>query len=134
MARIGEQHAPGCGAVGKCSVPMWQAESPSGFCDRPAYGEQYSQDSKYAPPHWSQRDRNGHYINPHLAPPYAPAFCCAAHGGPSEGSIRFVRDGSMWCAFMPGFENLQENPAGFGATQDEADADLIAEMLKQSLT
>ncbi|RSV15653.1 hypothetical protein CA235_07305 [Sphingomonas sp. ABOLF] len=30
----------------------------------------------------------------------------------------------MWCAFMPGFENLQESAAGFGATQDEAEADL----------
>jgi hypothetical protein len=37
----------------------------------------------------------------------------------------------MWCAFMPGFENLQESVAGFGETQPEAEADLIAAMLKE---
>jgi hypothetical protein len=31
----------------------------------------------------------------------------------------------MWCAFRPGFENLQESHAGFGETQDLAEADLI---------
>lgn len=34
-------------------------------------------------------------------------------------------DGAQWCAVRPGFTNLQECPAGFGATPDEAIQDLI---------
>jgi hypothetical protein len=103
---------------------MWQGGSPSGFCDDPAYGEQYSEGSRYAPAWWSLRDRNGYLINPHLRAPYAPGLCCSGHGGPGENDIRFVRDGSAWCAFLPGFENLQESVAGFGNTQTKAEADL----------
>lgn len=31
----------------------------------------------------------------------------------------------MWCAFMPDFINIAESDAGFGRTQDEAEADFI---------
>ncbi len=40
-----------------------------------------------------------------------------------EGSYCFIRDGSMWRCTEPGFVNLQESVAGFGATFDEAYAD-----------
>jgi hypothetical protein len=99
------------GAVGKCSVPMWQSSLPAGLCGEVAYGQQYS--GRRTPPRYSLRRR-----------PYAPLLCCKAHGGPGPDDIRFMRDGNMWCAFMPGFENLQESVAGFGATQDLADDDL----------
>ena len=33
-------------------------------------------------------------------------------------------DGNMWCATGPGFQNIQESPAGFGATKLEAIAEL----------
>ena len=114
---------------------MFGMSGPNGFCDRPAWGEQYSerepsrgQSGKHAGPWWPLRDRNGYYPPhlAHLAPPYVPAFACDWHGGPKETGIRFVRDGNMWCAFMPGFENLQESPAGFGETQDLAEVDLAA--------
>jgi len=35
-----------------------------------------------------------------------------------------VRDGNTWCATWPDFINLQESPAGFGDTPEEALADL----------
>lgn len=40
-------------------------------------------------------------------------------------TIRFFRDGNMWCCVFGDFENLQESPAGFGATLEEAAADLL---------
>lgn len=125
MARMGEYHNPGCGVVGKCSVPMWQGGCPSGFCDDPAYGQQYEAGTRHAPPWWSWRDRNGYWVDPTRIPPFAMGFCCPNHGGPAEDGIRFVRDGDQWCAFRPGFENLQESVAGFGITQPAAEADLV---------
>lgn len=120
MSRISEDHVAKCGVEGKCSVPMGMVD----FCDRPAYGEQYAEGTTHAPRWWSARDRNGFLVNPHNRPDYAPSLCCSSHGGPSETQIRFVLDGNMWCAFMPGFVNFQESVAGFGETQDLAEADL----------
>lgn len=37
------------------------------------------------------------------------------------------KDGSAWCATWPGFINLQESPAGFGDTPEDAVADLQAQ-------
>jgi hypothetical protein len=138
--RISDYHVAKCGVEGKCSVPMWSGYGEC-FCDEPAWGEQYSerepsrgQSGKYANPVWPQRDRNGYYP-PHLAhlkPPYAPSLACKAHGGPGTDQIRFVRDGNMWCAFMPGFENLQESVTGFGETQDKAEVDLRRTLIPSS--
>jgi hypothetical protein len=130
-----DHHHAACGVEGKCSVPMFGGYGPAGFCDQPAWGEQYSerepsrgQSGRYADPVWPLRDRNGYYPShlAHLRPPFAPGLCCKAHGGPGPDDIRFVRDGDTWCAFMPSFVNLQESDAGFGRTQDEAEADLRA--------
>lgn len=121
MARISEQHKPKCGVVGKCSRPMYQMGMEV-FCDAPAYGEQYTFGSPHGP-YWDApgtRGRWGHYQ------PYVPALACKAHGGPGEKDIRFIKDGDQWCAFMPGFENLQESDAGFGKTQAEAEVSLMA--------
>lgn len=126
MSTISEHHKAKCGVDGKCSVPMWQGGLPGGFCDRPAYGEQYAEGNKHAPHWWSRRDRNGYLIDPHNRKPYASSLCCDHHGGPSAEQIRFIQDGDMWCAFMPGFINLQESDAGFGATQTEAELALRA--------
>lgn len=132
MARMSGHHVARCGVEGKCSVPTWSGYGES-FCDAPAWGEQYSeyepsrgQSGRYANPVWPTRDRNGFYPSHlvHLKPPYAPGLCCKAHGGPGPDDIRFVRDGNQWCAFAPDFINLQESVAGFGSTQDEAEADL----------
>ena len=121
MSRMHEHHKPKCGVDGKCSVPMFSGYGPAGFCDKDAFGEQYEPGSKYAPGHWSPRDRNGCWINPNNLPPYAPGLCCKSHGGPDANGIRFIMDGNMWCAFMPGFVNLQESAAGFGPTQAAAE-------------
>ena len=132
--RISKHHSPGCGAEGKCSRPMYNGFGEC-FCDRPAWGEQYSerepsrgQSGRYADPCWPVRDRYGNFppYTAHLAPPYVSAFACDQHGGPRADKIRFVRDGDMWCAFRPGFVNLQESDAGFGATQDLAEAGLVS--------
>lgn len=42
--------------------------------------------------------------------------------------VRLDRDGNMWCATGPGFINLQESNAGFGATKLRALADLARQM------
>jgi hypothetical protein len=46
----------------------------------------------------------------------------------SRIGITLALDGNMWCATGPGFENLQESPAGFGETKLEAMADLAKAM------
>jgi hypothetical protein len=122
MSRISHHHAPGCGVEGKCSRPMFGAYAPAGFCDCPAWGEQYTRGSKHAP-YYDAPGTPGIHGN---YQPYVPAFACDWHGGPSFNGIRFVRDGNMWCAFRSDFENLQESAAGFGETQALAEADLCA--------
>lgn len=42
--------------------------------------------------------------------------------------VRLDRDGDKWCATGPGFENLQESPAGFGDTKLEAMAGLAKDI------
>lgn len=56
---------------------------------------------------------------------YVPGLACADHGGPS---LTLQMDGNAWCATLPRFTNLQECPAGFGATKEEAVAALHAEI------
>lgn len=135
MSRMHAHHNPGCGVEGKCSVPMFSGYGPAGFCDSTAWGQQYSerepqrgQSGRYADPCWPLRDRNGYYPThlAHLRPSFASGFCCEAHGGPGPNAIRFVMDGNMWCAFRADFINLAESKAGFGRTQDVAEADLIS--------
>lgn len=111
MARIGEEHAAKCGVTGKCSVPLFGGYGPEGFCDRPAYGEQY-------------QGRLSQFFGNNRAP-YAPSLCCKIHGGAGEEDVRMIRDGNMWCAFDPDFENLQESVAAFGETQEIALANLL---------
>lgn len=41
--------------------------------------------------------------------------------------VHVQRDGASWRATAPGFINLQESPAGFGDTPEEAIADLKAQ-------
>jgi len=35
-------------------------------------------------------------------------------------AVQYVRDGNQWCANFDDFVNLQESPAGFGDTKEEA--------------
>ncbi len=125
MSALAPHHRAKCGVEGKCSAPVFSGGVPDGFCDRPAWGEQYAEGTRHAPAWWSLRDRNGYLLNPHLRAPYVPALACDRHGGPGPNDIRFVRDGDAWCAFRPGFENLQESIGDFGETQDKAERDLI---------
>ena len=127
MSSISEHHVGKCGVTGKCSVPMWSGYGgPAGFCDEEAFGEQYAEGTRHAPPWWSPRDRNGYLLRPDHRAPFAPALCCKRHGGPGPNDIRFIRDGNVWCAFMADFINLAESVAGFGETQPAAEADLRA--------
>ena len=41
-----------------------------------------------------------------------------------RAGITLELDGNAWCATGPGFEDLQQSPAGFGATKLEAMAEL----------
>ncbi|MGJ3625993.1 hypothetical protein AB5I41_01655 [Sphingomonas sp. MMS24-JH45] len=56
MARLSEQHIGKCGLTGKCSVPM-SAYGSAGFCDEPAWGEQYSEREP-------SRGQSGRYADP----------------------------------------------------------------------
>lgn len=111
MARISEHHVPKAGVAGKCSVPLFDACGPAGFCDRDAYGEQY-------------KGRLSRFFGNNRAP-YAPGLCCKIHGGAGEEDVRVMRDGNMWHAFDPDFENLQESVSAFGETQEIALANLL---------
>ncbi len=103
---------------GRCSVPMFSAGGPDGFCDKPAYGNQ--------PPGRIYTRWDGHaYREDGRYPGYVPALACKGHGGPR---VRAFKDGSAWCSVLPDFQNLQESPAGFGETKDEA----IAALVKQT--
>lgn len=42
--------------------------------------------------------------------------------------VVFSQDGDKVCAFIKGHENLAEDPAGFGDTEDEAKANLFQEI------
>ena len=42
-------------------------------------------------------------------------------------TFEFFMDGNQWCCVRPGFTDLVECLAGFGDTQPEALADLLAE-------
>ena len=44
--------------------------------------------------------------------------------GPPDHAVCFFRDGNKWCCVNGDFVNLQESPAGFGNTFDEALSDL----------
>lgn len=109
---------------GKCRVPMWMMGCPSGFCDEPAFGPQYPREVLYQQRGWFDRE------------PYCFGPCCHKHGGPKEGEPILFRDGltpegrPMYCAVMPGFENLQESPAGFDGNGIRAIANLRAEVAK----
>lgn len=50
----------------------------------------------------------------------------------SIGALTVFRDGNAWCAVLPDFFNLQESPAWFGGTAQEAvDAALAGKETKQ---
>lgn len=100
---------------GKCSVPMWCMGVPAGFCDRPAYGERPPGQTYYSYGAGREMRLDGRYAG------YVPGLACSIHGGPKE---RTFMDGNAWCAVNPDFVNLQESPAGFGATREEAVAAL----------
>ena len=50
----------------------------------------------------------------------------------TPAEIIYKKDGDQICAMVKGKENLAEDPAGFGATEDEAKASLVAEIQKQN--
>ena len=101
--------------IGKCSVPMWSGGCPSGFCDKPAYGDRlptryfrnYSSGGEIA--------EDGGYTG------YVPGLACPMHSGPKS---RVFMDGNAYCAVLPDFINLQESPCGFGDTPAQARAEL----------
>lgn len=110
------QHHETVGPNGRCSVPMWAGGCPAGFCDEPAYGK----------PPKSEMRRDGwtgrQYRLDSRYDGYVPALACAQHGGPV---VEYKMDGNQWCATLDDFIDLQESPAGFGDTEEDALADLV---------
>lgn len=106
---------------GKCGVPMWYGYGgDAGFCDKPAYGKQPPCQEVWNA-HWGQYQRTDGFKS-------RSGLVCPAHGGPS---VRTFRDGNAWCCVHPDFINLQESPAGFGATPEEARAALESALTQQ---
>jgi hypothetical protein len=99
---------------GRCSVPMWSNGCPDGFCDAPAYG-------KRLPTTFHTRWDGYVYADDGGYAGYVPALACPMHGGPK---VRTFMDGNAWCAVRPDFIDLQASPAGFGATREQAIAEL----------
>jgi hypothetical protein len=116
MSSIGKQHQElNADGIGKCSVPMWMCGSPCGFCDEDAYGIPPRSSRIFNYGIMEQQRTDGRYDG------YVPALACPGHGGPRS---RVYKDGNMFCAVFPDFVNLQESDAGFGATVEEARAEL----------
>ena len=63
--------------VGKCSCPMWNGGSPSGFCDNTAYGKQIPRE--YVVNSWGVK----RYLTPGYDG-YVPGLACPMHGGPKD--------------------------------------------------
>ncbi|HTH10272.1 MAG TPA: hypothetical protein VMA55_11940 [Acidovorax sp.] len=103
---------------GRCSVPMWGGGSPSGFCDREAYGERLPTRFFWNYSAGREVAEDGGYAG------YVPALACPGHGGPKT---RVFLDGNAWCAVHSNFINLQESPAGFGDTPQQARTALAKE-------
>lgn len=119
MSRLSTHHEElNSDGVGKCSVPQfWGWGGEAGFCDREAFG--------HRPPGKTIVRWDGfEYRRDGLYPGLVPGLACPVHGGPK---IRCFMDGDAWCGVHPDFQNLQESPAGFGSTKDEAIAALKGE-------
>lgn len=82
---------------GKCSVPMFGCGGPSGFCDRPAYGNPlpYKRIQRRDGTEFSE---DGRYTG------YVPALACPIHGGPET---RVFKDGNMFCAVYPDWRGVR---------------------------
>lgn len=112
-----------------CRVPMWMGGSPSGFCGNKAFGPQLP-----FPILFHERGKRREDV------PYCFGHCCPAHGGPKEGEPIIFKDGTtpegltMWCAVYPGFENLQESPAGFDGNHFVAREKLKAALAQSNQT
>jgi len=98
---------------GLCSVPMFFGYGgPAGHCNSPAFGPQTKE--------YLERFR---YMNPaYHSPAYAPGLACYCHGGLGP---KVFKDGNAWCAVFPNFVNLQESPAAFGSSADDARGRLL---------
>ena len=118
MSQMSKHHQELTNGIGCCSVPMWMCGYPSGFCDSPAYGEPTQSEKFWNGREWLRTD--GKYNG------YVPGLACLGHGGPEhpEG-VTLQKDGDSWVATGEGFTNLQESPAGFGDTKDEAIRELM---------
>lgn len=121
MAVCSNHHLELRDGIGKCSVPMWSNGSPSGFCDRPAFGERPASRQFWSYSQQRSVREDGRYDG------HVPGLACAAHGGPK---LVTLKDGNAWMAALPGFTNIQESETGWGDTEDAAVADLI-ERLQQ---
>ena len=76
MGRTSKHHETLTNGKGKCSVPMWCAGGPSGFCDQDAFGD-YIPGPSFRDAWTGERVRlDGKYSG------YVPALACPAHGGP----------------------------------------------------
>lgn len=74
MATLSTHHKKLTNGVGKCSVPMWMAGCPAGFCDELAYGPQEKDQRRYG----------DYYTGRVWYPGYCSGLACYNHGGPKK--------------------------------------------------
>lgn len=94
--------------VGKCSVPMWQAGCPAGFCDKPAHSK-HKGGKYYAKQSTGERIYlNGAYSG------YVPGLACTTHGGKPKREVLNLCD---FCKHH--FAECKSNPSfGTGKGND----------------
>jgi hypothetical protein len=78
MTTMCQHHKKLTNGKGKCSVPMWVAGMPAGFCDKDAFGEP-SKDGWY-----KNRITGGRFRLDGRYDGYVPGLACAGHGGPQR--------------------------------------------------
>jgi len=82
MSTLSNEHRKLVNGVGRCSVPMWQAGCPAGFCDELAYGERPPGETFRNVATGEIQRWDGRYAG------YVPGLACQAHGGPSRTGER----------------------------------------------
>lgn len=77
MSQTSKHHHQLTNGVGKCSVPMFQGGCPSGFCDKPAYGERPKCETFFNHAAGERQRLDLRYNG------YVPGLACEDHGGPA---------------------------------------------------
>lgn len=92
MTRMGKCHEELTDGIGKCSVPMWSAGCPAGFCNNDAFGfRPKSRVLIRADQYRPAICEDGRYSG------YVPGLACPVHGGPKRKDLAHKGDPCEYC-------------------------------------